>query len=387
MWLFLLACAPTEGTEVPPVQREDPPDDSGPAPVVATPTAPADATPGWFGQLAFGARSGRWLVASQSGGIVGRLMSADGAPATEVFQVSPDDHTASWAPTVAYAEELGAFGVVWVDYAGGGGQAWMRLVGEDGAPVGDAVALPLGQPVANLGGERTSALAWDAERARFVYAWHGTHLATLAADGTVGATVDLSAPSPGDPWGASVAVDPDDDAWCVGYDRRNEGRIGLTRVDADAARADPGSTADIAGTNVTVLHDAARGGYLVVYDTGYTTGVKALVLGSCDLADERARFDLLPAAGTVTAARSERSDTWAIVAQNAQDDGNTFLVFDEEGSTVTSGDPFLGTSATGNFAPEIAPNPDDGTFAAISSADYTQTRLVARLGLAMDGGR
>ncbi|MBI5525190.1 MAG: hypothetical protein HY897_02570, partial [Deltaproteobacteria bacterium] len=43
------------------------------------------------------------------------------------------------------------------------------------------------------------------------------------------------------------------------------------------------------------------------------------------------------------------------------------------------GDPYLGGS-NGNFSPEIAPNTDDGTFAAISSREYSQTRFTANIG-------
>jgi hypothetical protein len=73
-----------------------------------------------------------------------------------------------------------------------------------------------------------------------------------------------------------------------------------------------------------------------------------------------------------------------VIAQNSDDDGNTWAVFDSTGALLAQGDPYLADSQ-GNFAPEIAPNPRTGTFAAISSREYSQTRFVARLGFQVAG--
>jgi hypothetical protein len=343
----------------------------------ATPTPLADATPGWFGQLAYSPIAGAWLVASQSGGVVGRMMGDDGSPRSEVFAISPADQTASWAPAVAYTPKTDAFLVVWVDYTAGW-QAWGRFVGSDGVPRSEPFGLPIDQPISSLGGDRTSALAYDEGNARFVWAWHGTHLATIGLDGALGAVVDLVDASPHEHWGASVAVDPVAGEYCVAYDRRNDPSFALSPVDAATLRLGTETTVGVTTTNVLVLRNTQEGRYLVVYDTGYVTGVKAMVLGSCDLGDVVAAFDVLPGIGTA-AAWNPRSDQYAVIAQNAADDGNTWVVFDSTGARLAQGDPYLADSQ-GNFAPEIAPNPQTGTFAAISSREYSQTRFVARLG-------
>ena len=358
--------------------------DTGTALEPATPTPLADATPGWFGQLAYSPVADAWLVVSQAGGIAGRVMGRDGSPRTDVFAISPADQSASWAPSVAYAPGADLFLVVWVDYTSGW-QAWGRFVGSDGAVRGAAFALALDQPIPNQGGDRTSALAWDEARARFVYAWHGTHLVTIDLEGALGPVVDLVDASPDEHWGASVAVDPDAGEYCVAYDRRNDASFGLTPVDAATSTAGAESTVGITTTNALVVHNALERRYLVVYDTGYVSGVKALLLGSCDLGDVVAAFDVLPGIGTA-AAWNPRSDQYAVIAQNAADDGNTWVVLDATGAVLASGDPFLGDSE-GNYAPEIAPDTADGSFAAISSREYAQTRFVAGLGFQVAGGR
>ena len=123
--------------------------------------------------------------------------------------------------------------------------------------------------------------------------------------------------------------------------------------------------------------------HLVVYDTGYVTGVRAMLLGSCDLGDVVATFDVWPGIATVSAAWNPVSNQYAVIAQNAENDGNTYVVFDSTGALLTSGDPYLGESG-GNYAPEIAPNTVNGTFAAISSREYAQTRFVGNVGFLME---
>lgn len=358
------------------------PSDTATTLVLATPTALADATPGWFGQVAYSPPAGAWLVATQAGGIAGRMMGDDGAPRTDVFTISPADQTTAWAPSVAYAPGTDTFLVVWVDYTVGW-QAWARFVASDGTMAGEAFPLPIDQPVTNMGGDRTSALAWDEPNRRFVYVWNGTHLATIGLDGALGAVVNLTAASPDEHWGASVAVDPDHGEYCVGYDRRNDASFGLTPVNAATLLAGTESTAPITTTNVLVLYNAVERRHLVVYDTGYVTGVRAMLLGSCDLGDVVATFDVWPGIATVSAAWNPVSNQYAVIAQNAENDGNTYVVFDSTGALLTSGDPYLGESG-GNYEPEIAPNTVNGTFAAISSREYAQTRFVGNVGFLME---
>ena len=361
--------------------------DAGTLPDAETPTALADATPGWFGQLAFSPPADSWLVVTQSGGVVGRIMGNDGAPVTDVFSVSPPEQNASWAPSIAYAPDADVYLVVWVDYTNDGWQAWGRFVGGDGAMPGAAFALALDKPVPNQGGDRTSSLAYDPKNNRFVYAWHGTHLVTIGMDGSQGTIVDIvGADDPTAHWGASVAVNPDKNEYCVAYDRRNGPSIALSRVDAATMSAGAESTAAITSTNVLVAYNTVEKNYLYVYDTGYVTGVKAKLLGSCDLNDVAAEFDVLPAEGTASVAYNPASNMYAVIAQNADNDGNTWAVFDSTGAVLATGDPYLGAS-NGNYAPEIAPNITDGTFAAISSRDYTQTRFVANIGFKTHTGR
>jgi len=348
-------------------------------PPLEDPTDLADATPGWFGQLAYSPVADAWFVASQSGGIVGRMMGDDGSPRTDVFNVSPGGQDASWAPAVAYAPDADLFGVVWVDYTDDGWQAWARFVRSDGTTRGEALPMDLGQPVPNLGGERASDLAWDAPNGRFVYVWHGTFLTTLDLDGTLGPIVSLTDASPNEHWGASVAVNPDAGEYCMAYDRRNDASFALTPVDAATLRAGRETTTPITSTRVLVTYDTTHEQYLVTYDNGYVTGVKAFLLGSCDLGDVVASFDVMPGIATTSLACNPVSEQYAIIAQNAADDGNTWVIFDGSGTVLASGDPFLG-STTGNYAPEIAPDTAHGTFAAISSREYTQTRFVSQIG-------
>lgn len=367
--------APPEEDSVP---HDSDTQDTGTTLELATPTTLSDATPGWFGQLAYSPSAKAWLVATQSGGIVGRMMGDDGSPLTEVFSISPEDQNTSWAPSVAYAPDTDTFLVVWVDYTTGW-QAWGRFVRSDGTMSGQAFALSIDEPVPNLGGDRSSMLAWDPRNSVFVYAWHGTHLVTLGLDGTTGAVVDLTGASPQEHWSASVAVNPDEDEYCVAYDRRNDPSFALTPVNASTLLAGAESSLPVTTTNGLVLYNALERLYLVTYDTDYTSGVKAMLLGSCDLGDVVASFDVWPAIGYSSAAWNPVSNQYAVIAQNAVSDGNTYVVFDSTGSVLTSGDPYLGDSE-GNFSPEIAPNTATGTFAAISSREYAQTRFVANIG-------
>jgi hypothetical protein len=355
------------------------PHDVGTSPDAGTPTPLSDATPGWNGQLAYSPVSKSWLVATMSGGIVGRIMGNDGAPIGAVFTVSPADQNASWVPSVAYAPDADEFLVVWVDYTNDGWQAWGRLVKGDGTMSGGAFALSLDKPVANQGGDRTSSLAYDSKNKRFVYAWHGTHLVTIDMNGNAGPVVDMVDASPNEHWSASVAVNPDKNEYCVAYDKRNAAAFAVTAVDAATLTPGVETVASVTTTNVLVAYNTVERTYVVVYDTGYVTGVKAKVVGSCDLNDQIREFDITPKVAWTSLAYNPASNMYAVISQNANDDGNTYAVFDSSGALLATGDPYLGGS-NGNFSPEIAPNTDDGTFAAISSREYTQTRFTAHIG-------
>ncbi|MBI5528708.1 MAG: hypothetical protein HY897_20450, partial [Deltaproteobacteria bacterium] len=355
------------------------PQDAGPSADAETPTPLSDTTPGWNGQLAYSPTSKSWLVATMSGGIVGRMMGNDGIPIGAVFAVSPADQNASWVPSVAYAPDVDKFLVVWVDYTNNGWQAWGRFVNGDGTMPGDAFALSLDKPVANQGGDRTSSLAYDSKNKRFVYAWHGTHLVNIDMSGNIGPVVDIVDGSPNEHWSASVAANPDTNEYCVAYDKRNAGTFAVTGVDASTLTAGAETVANVTTTNVLVAYNTVERTYVVVYDTGYATGVRAMVLGSCDLNDQIREFDILPKVAWTSVAYNPASNMFAVISQNANGDGNTFAVFDSSGVVLATGDPYLGGS-NGNFSPEIAPNTDDGTFAAISSREYSQTRFTANIG-------
>lgn len=351
-----------------------------------TPTPLSDATPGWFGQLAYSPPNNSWLVTAQAGGVVGRIMGNDGSPVTPVFSIGPPEQNTSWVPSVAYASDTDTYLVVWVDYTDGGWQAWGRFVNGDGSVPGAAFALALDKPVGNQGGDRTSALVYDPKNKRFVYVWSGTHLATIDMGGNLGPIVDMVEASPNEHWGASVAANPDKNEYCVAYDLRNAGGFGVTRVDAANLSAGAGTAVGITTTNVLVAYNPVERNYLVAYDNGYVIGVKAKVLNSCDVNDVRNEFDVVPKVSWSSLAYNPVSNMFAVIDQNANDDGNTYTVFDSSGAVLTSGDPFLGGSQ-GNFSPEIAPNTKDGTFAAISSREYSQTRFVANIGFKASGGR
>ena len=81
-------------------------------------------------------------------------------------------------------------------------------------------------------------------------------------------------------------------------------------------------------------------------------------------------------------AYNSKSNTYATVGQDGQDDGNTFAIVDSTGVLLKEGVLFAEAVRNGNFSPYIEANTGDGTFGVISSRDMEVTRLVSGIGFA-----
>ena len=350
----------------------------------SAPTAPVDATPGWLGDLAFDSKRNRWLVVSHAGQIHGRLMANTGQPAGAVFTVSGAGHSQSWAPMAAYSPEGDKYLVVYVDYSKGGNDLHGRFVSGDGQP---GASFPIsfagapGGPMLNLGGERTSALRYDAATRRFVLvvdaraARDHAILTTIDLEGKRGPLVEVGSAAGGGNWAPSVAVGPGE--YCVGFDQRNSPRWAVARVSASGLAAGAETTSAQTTTNVDIAYNAKTGKYVAIYDAGYAVGVRARVLNSCNVNDSAGDVLLLPKEGYSSVAANPKGNSFAAIGQNHSDSGNGYAV-SAGGAAPTRG--VLFTGGEGNYLPVIKANTVDGTYAAISSRDYKTTRFVARIG-------
>jgi hypothetical protein len=347
-------------------------------------TAPVDATPGWLGDLAFDSGNNRWLVVSHAGKIHGRIMGNDGRPFTPVFTVNAPELSENWAPLAAYSPDAGKFLVVWADYSRGNG-----LYGRFVTPAGGLekqFAISYGEvggtPMLNMGGDRTSALRYDAANKRFVFVWHHRDPGDLVADDhRPGRKTRAAEGRHGGEQGAGPgrAVNADRRETAA-YDQRNAGKWAVNRVEAATLASGQESVADIVTTNMDISYNPSTKKYLLIYDAGYAVGVKGRMLNSCSAKDGGADFLMLPNGGYAAAAANPKSGTFAAIGQNWQDYGNSYGVVSAAGQTAGKGTLFATGSKNGNFLPVIRANTTDGTFAATSSRDYAMTRFVARIG-------
>ncbi|MBI4348573.1 MAG: hypothetical protein HY553_17160 [Elusimicrobia bacterium] len=353
----------------------------------AAPTAAVDATPGWLGDLAFDSTRGRWLVVSHAGPVHGRIMGNDGKPVTPVFTVSGAGQAQTYAPLAAYSKEADRFLVVWMDFTAGATMhgRWVSPAGVPGAEFAVPTADVPGVVFLNVGGDRSSALRYDSARKRFVLVWEHreevskTKLTTIDLEGRRGAVVNVGGTAGGGNWGPSVAVNEDKGEYCVAYDQRNTGRFAVSPVNAATLAVGPESTEARTTTNVDIAYNEKTKRYLLIYDAGYSEGVKGRVLGSCGLGSSSGDRIMLARQGYSSAAANPKNGTYAAIGQDGEDFGNFYSVVNGEGKITARSNPFP-FSAKGNFLPVIRANTNDGTYAATSSRDYAMTRFVAKIG-------
>lgn len=352
----------------------------------AAPTALVDATPGWLGDLAFDSKRNRWLVVSHSGSVYGRLMGNDGKPVGETFVVSGPGHKENWSPLAAYAPDADRYLVVWMDFSVGPAMhgRFLSGAGAPGEPFEIALADVPGVGFLNVGGDRTSALRYDAPNRRFVLVWEHrepgfkTKLTTIDLEGRRGKVVEVGGSAGQGNWGPAVAVNEAKGEYCVAYDQRNTRRLAVTRLDAKTLAAEKESVLPLTTTNVDIAYNAKSRKYLLIYDAGYGDGVRGRFLSACDLAGAGDVL-ILPKQGYASVAANPYSGAFAAIGQDGQDFGNFYSVVDAGGKKLARQNPFT-QSVKGNFLPVIRANTKDGTFAATSSRDYAMTRFVARIG-------
>jgi hypothetical protein len=353
-----------------------------------TPTPAVDATPGWLGDLAFDSNANRWLVVSHDNLIHGRIMGNNGKPVTDAFVIGSADQTGGWSPLAAFAPDADKYLVVWVDYSKGV-NLYGRFVSSDGN-LEKQFAVGFsgigGEPLLNIGGDRTSALRYDGANKRFVFTTmtttgqNHTVLTTIDLDGHQGPSIEIGTMQNKGNWGPSVAVNPDKNEYCVAYDQRNAPKWALSRVNAETLAVGPESTAGIVTTNVDIAYNPAAKKYLVIYDAGYAVGVKGRLLNSCSLNDAGKDFLILPQEGYSSVASNPAGNTYAAIGQDGKDYANSYSVVDAGGKALAGNPLFAMGSKIGNFLPVIRANTNDGTYAATSSRDYAMTRFVAQIG-------
>jgi len=353
-------------------------------------SAPADATPGWKGSLAYNPGRNEWLVVSEGGGIYGRIMDNGGNPVTSSFRINSDTSRTALAPKVAYASDINKYLVVWFTESGNlFGAVTAQFINPDGSFDGANFGMDIGTGFFMS----NSVLRYDSVNKKFVFVYIGDSISivTIYANRTFGTQVRVS--GGGGYWRApSLAVNERNNEYCVAFIWLDNPSV-TTAIETRAARVDASTGAVGTETVVNGVGDATHPAieyntvenkYFVAWNTNYADGVKGKILNSCNGQDGGPVLPLLPntgegSQGGGTLAYNAKSKQYAVIGQDASDAGNTYGIFDSSMRKLAGGVIFT-DARNGNFVPSIAANIKDGTFSAISSRDYELTRFIAGIG-------
>ena len=360
---------------------------TNPSPTTVT-TTPADAARGWNGGLAYNSKDNKWLVVTQATGYIeGRIMGNDGNPIDDVFRISPDSQDGVGAPLAAYSPDMNKFLVVWYSFPNPSGinDAFGIYVSPDRI-LSTSFRLNLGTTWLSVGGERTSALKYDSKNKKFVLIFESRDrpkqtaiLTTIDLQGNRGPLAEIIDNENGGVNDPNVAINEDGNEYCAVYDLRSSSSPKWSAVKIDAADLSirQKSLFNSISGNTEIEYNSKTKNYLVVYDGFDTIGVKGKILNSCSDANSGAEFIVKNGLGRASLAFNSKSGTYGVIGQNGEDYGNGYSIISSTGIILKTGNLFTTGSRNGQFAPVIASNTQDGTFAATSSRDYAMTRFVA----------
>lgn len=366
----------------------------------ATGPAGVEATPGWRGSLASGANN-NWLVVSEERdplkpvadhGIYARLMSNNGSPVGPAFRLTSS--TNALAPKVAYSADLQKYLVLWYDAPSNfGGTIYGRFVSSTG--VAEETVSVNQDPSTSTVFEPNSILRYDSVNKQFVFVWQGSHapvggvandiyLRALDNNKAFGNIVKVAEGGGVRRWAPAVAVKTDGSEYCVAYDTRDNGGIKVKRVGAVTGEvgAETSATSAVA-SGASIVYNSVNNKYLVTWQEleNLVIKVKGKILNSCDGTDGGQIFTVKNNLTNAISAYNPVSNRYAIIGQNQNDFANGYVILGPTGNTIEVGDLFgSGTINKGSFAPVIAPNLNDGTFAQTTSRDYAMTRFLVNFG-------
>lgn len=339
-----------------------------------------DATPGWRGGLAHNTNNDTWLVVSESSnGIYGRIMNNDGTAVGQSFKIDGPATTQALAPKVSYASDIQKFLVVWYDTPGNlGGTVYGRFIGATGA-IEDLVSIAQDSSLSTIFNPN-GILRYDSVNRQFVYVWEGSdnvYLRALDTNKVFGNIVKVTEGGTRH-FSPAVAVKTDGSEYCVAYDNRSQGGVGVKRVDAilGTTGAETFATNAVA-TDVSIVYNSTDNKYLVTWSE--SGSIKGKFINSCNGADGGDITTIKTGLIMAVSAYNRSSNTYGIIGQNSTNIANGYVVLSSQGTVLRSGDVFGAGASNGNFLPVMAPNVTDGRFGASSAKDRTTTRFVSDL--------
>ena len=366
-----------------------------------TATVPSfDATGGWGGNLAYNSINNNWLVVS--GGVNGRIMGNDGTAVTNQFTINSVGD--SGGPKVAFAPDINKYLVVWAGWDSADktttSALFGRFVNSDGTFSGNKFVIynDISYPYEASYPPSISGLRYDSINQKFVLVWEihinrviNSRLITINPTGVVGPLIKLtealSTSFPEEGRGApEVAVNEAGNEYCaIYYHSYSDNGVWVNSINARKLDAVTGvlglEKVIISGRGPDQLHymggivyDIVDHKYLVTWN-GASGGTKGNFMTGCGTGVGNT-ITLNPASAANGLAYNQKYNQFAVIGQDA-DSGNTYVVLSSTGARLASGVAFAG--GFGNFAPAIAPNLTDGTFSAISSWQYTQTKFAPNL--------
>lgn len=351
-----------------------------------------NATPGWNGGLAYNTTNNTWLVVSQgnAGGAVsalGRILQANGAAVSPVFEIDEVNDRFAGGAKAAYAPGANKFLVVWSQEDGPNAptvKVWGRFVGPNGNFMGPSFAV-----TPNYSGgiilSSNQNLQYDSGRQKFVITWQGgaqgvsdAYLATVGLDGTLGPTVRV-AESPNFEGQPAVAINTTNPEYCVAYQWNDNGpvsKIAVRTVDPTTGQIGPESfVSQSAFGRAQIAWDSVQRRYLVTWASLNELGkLEGRFIQSCSGGSGGNVLALAQGIMDVKLAYNRISNTFALIGGYPTDVRNRFVLLNPNGTTRDAVDIFV-DARNGNYAPDIIANPTTGGYGVASSQDYATYRF------------
>ncbi len=356
----------------------------GTTPTDIPPAPSTDATVGWGGSLAYNPVNNTWLVTSGAvDGVSARIMRNDGSAQTPEFKIAPGGAE----PKPAFAPDLNKYLVVWINFDQSKAIIYGRFLNPDGSFIGAQFKIFQDSDGASFL-YPNSILRYDSKNKKFVFIWEyrnpgvGINLITISRTGIPGTVVPVARGGTGSN-APSLAINENNNEYCVAYDKRSDAapKIATRRIDAATLTVGAESVFSSLAQYAGIVYNSEDRQYLVAWDD-YTGSVKGRILNSCNINDSSGSILTLGAGGTQSVAYNSKSKRYAVIVQDGNDFNNTYFILNSSGGRVGSGIAFAGSRSGrgGNFYPVIAANTTDGTFAATSAIDYNPTRFAPNIG-------
>ena len=344
-----------------------------------------DTTAGFFGSLAYNSTANNYLVVSASTAINGRIMGNDGAAVTNEFKINTASDVGVMSPKVAYAPNLNKYLVVWIGWPASTGTIYGRFVNANGTPSGNAFVIFTDSAGGASYFSKNSILQYDSKNKQFVFVWEYRHsgiidsnMITISETGTPGTAVDIG--TSGGSWSPVMTVNTDANEYCLAY-VRDDGITNVARrynVATKTLGSETSLNNDSLGTT-GIVYNSVNKKYMITWPSKSTATTKGKILNNCNINDGGSVLTLSSTGRGASIAHNSKSNQYAVIVQNQNNEKNGYSILSSTGSQVKSGDVFSG--GNGNFSPVIAANTIDGTFGAISSREYALTRFAPGLGI------